>query len=110
MAKLKKVSTASAAKKAPISKAKNTPKASSPLAKKVGSVVSAVAKATPLGMAANLLSGGGSTSKRKGVKGGKLSARVLLKRAYDRRAKRHIRMGQLGQARRDLRKKATIIG
>ena len=44
-------------------------------------------------------------------KGGKQrkSAKLLLKRAYERRAKTQIRIGQLGQARRTLRKKATVV-
>lgn len=33
----------------------------------------------------------------------------LLKRAYDRKARVHIRTGNLGQARRLLRKKRTVI-
>lgn len=47
-------------------------------------------------------------SKARGV-GVKKSAKHLLKKAYERRAKREIRMGNLGKARRTLRKKQTVI-
>lgn len=37
------------------------------------------------------------------------NARNLLKKAYEKRAKRQIRFGMLGQARKTLRKKVTVI-
>jgi hypothetical protein len=37
------------------------------------------------------------------------SAKQKLKKAYERKAKRQISMGMLGQARRTLRKKATVV-
>jgi hypothetical protein len=54
----------------------------------------------------------GMTSKgKKGGAGGKkrVSARQRLRRAYERRAIRQIHQGMLGQARRTLRKKATVM-
>ncbi len=41
--------------------------------------------------------------------GGQKTAKQLLKRAYEKRAKRFIRLGNLGQARRILRKKQTVV-
>lgn len=45
-------------------------------------------------------------SKKKGTR---QTAKQKLKKAYERRAIRQIRQGNLGQARRSLRKKATVI-
>lgn len=45
----------------------------------------------------------------KGGTGGRRTARQMLKAAYERKARRQIRMGMLGQARRTLRKKATVV-
>lgn len=55
--------------------------------------------------------GGVKSSKRGRGMGGKhkLSAKQKLKRAYERRAIRQIHQGQLGQARRTLRKKSTVV-
>lgn len=52
-----------------------------------------------------------NTKNRKGVHLGhhRLTAKILLKRAYEKRAKRQIRFGNLGQARRTLRKKITVV-
>ena len=53
-----------------------------------------------------------TTSKKSGNKGNgihKKTAKQKLKRAYERKAKRQISMGMLGQARRTLRKKATVV-
>jgi hypothetical protein len=55
------------------------------------------------------------TSKLTGKKGKsagfgkKKSAKQVLKKAYEKRAMRQIRFGQLGLARKSLRKKATVV-
>ena len=79
----------------------------------------AAKKATPLQKAKGLagaavgvglsLLGGGSSKKGHGVGGKHKSAKALLRKAYERRAKRQIRVGDLGHARRTLRKKATVV-
>lgn len=54
----------------------------------------------------------GSGKRRGGAKGfgmKRKSVKLRLKKEYDKRALRKIRMGNLGGARRDLRKKATVI-
>lgn len=56
--------------------------------------------------AASYLSGG---SKAKGEFKKKKSAKQVLKKAYEKRAMRQIRFGQLGLARKSLRKKATVV-
>lgn len=82
----------------------------------------AKSKASP---AAKRSGGGGLTSGLKGAAvkkgkqllfggggkggGGRRNAKSMLKAAYERKAKRLIRMGMLGQARRTLRKKATVV-
>ncbi len=47
--------------------------------------------------------------KSRGGAGVKVSAKRMLKKAYERKAKHMIRIGNLGQARRILRKKATVV-
>jgi hypothetical protein len=55
------------------------------------------------------LTGGGSKKGSGGISGSHKSAKQLLKKAYERRAKHQIRTGNLGQARRTLRKKQTVV-
>lgn len=65
----------------------------------------------------SVVKGTGFSSIAKGLVGGsrggafkpKVSAKRLLKKAYERKAKAQIRIGNLGQARRLLRKKATVV-
>lgn len=47
--------------------------------------------------------------KGKGGPHKRVSAKMMLKKQYEARAKRQIRMGMLGQARRTLRKKALVV-
>lgn len=51
----------------------------------------------------------GGTKGKSGVRGKHLTAKLILKRAYERRARHQIRMGNLGAARRTLRKKQTVV-
>jgi len=101
-----------AKKKTPV---KTAIKSSSPTAKKatvskIASVAKGIASKIPassaltsvLGLGASRAKGGKGFSRRK-------TAKQALKRAYETRAMRKIRQGNLGQARRDLRKKATVI-
>ena len=96
-----------AAKKA--SKPARVSKASKPApGKSMASVVSA---------AKNILSPGksmasapsGAVAKGFRGKGKSKSARTMLKKAYDKKARFQIRVGNLGQARKLLRKKATVV-
>ena len=87
-------------------KAKTSQKVAAKRAKSPPSIVSrAIASPTAKNAVSSILGGG---AKRGGGRAPK-SARSLLKRAYERKARRLIRMGNLGQARRVLRKKATVI-
>jgi hypothetical protein len=83
------------------SKVKATGKKSSTLAN--------IAK-TALGLGGDYIKS--SLTGKKGKGGGfskKKSAKIVLKRAYEKRALRQIRFGQLGLARKSLRKKATVV-
>lgn len=71
--------------------------------KLAGIASSGVAVAQSLGLI------GGKKSKGSKGFGHKKTAKQMLRKAYDRRAKHQIRCGNLGQARRTLRKKATIV-
>jgi len=57
-------------------------------------------------VASSYLSG---SSKAKGELKKRKSAKQVLKKAYEKRAMRQIRFGQLGLARKSLRKKATVV-
>ena len=50
-----------------------------------------------------------SLLKEKTSKGKKKSAKMLLKSAYEKKAKRFIQIGNLGLARKTLRKKNTVV-
>ena len=64
---------------------------------------------TALGIGKSLLGLGGKAKKGGGGVSHKNTAKNMLRKAYEKRAKRQIRFGQLGQARRTLRKKTTIV-
>jgi len=87
-----------------LAKTKNTRKPAT--AKKKTSLVSKTVSAAKTG--ASLLGIGAKGKKSSGIAKPK-NAKTLLKKAYERKAKRLVRMGMLGQARRVLRKKATVI-
>lgn len=78
----------------------------------IKSGISAALSKTPVGVgisAAKSIAGmGGGKARVTGMRK-KISAKQLLKRAYERRAKRQIHLQQLGLARKTLRKKATVI-
>jgi hypothetical protein len=87
-------------------------KSSSPTAKKSGIAGVAKGLASKLSGASQLTSVLGLGASRAKGKSGFLrrkTAKQALKKAYETRAMRKIRQGNLGQARRDLRKKATVI-
>lgn len=73
--------------------------------KKAAPFVAAGAAAIGLGVAGSKIA---KRIRARGV-GKKRSAKALLRRAYERRARNQIRQGNLGQARRTLRKKATVV-
>jgi hypothetical protein len=84
-------------------------------AAKVGSKVLKSKKAKKLGSKAiKAVKGAAGKLKGKGKKGQsgekrRMSAKMRLKKAYERRAMRNIRLMRLGAARKDLYKKATVI-
>ncbi len=94
---------------------KTSIKSSSPTAKKQTiSKISSVAKSVLNKMPASksLTSVLGLGAKASATRAGYLkrrTAKQALKKAYERRAMRKIKQGNLGQARRDLRKKATVV-
>jgi len=75
---------------------------------KSSSIVSRAVASPKIKQAASSLFGSGPSRRGGGGRAPK-NARSMLKRAYERKAKRLIRIGMLGQARRVLRKKATVI-
>jgi hypothetical protein len=92
-----------AVKKTAVSTPKPTAKAKTTGKVKTGFIDKAI------GVATQVI--GGSSAKSSSGTGGthRATAKNLLKRAYERKAKRFIRMGMLGQARRTLRKKVTVV-
>lgn len=89
-----------------LAKTKNARKPAKKTTTKKSSLVSKSVSAVKTG--ASLLGIGADKKKSSGISKPK-GAKTLLKRAYERKAKRLVRMGMLGQARRVLRKKATVI-
>ena len=89
-------------------KAKTSKKVAAKKSSKKSSIVSRAVASPRAKTAASSLFGGGTRTRGAAPRAGK-SARSMLKRAYERKAKRLIRIGMLGQARRVLRKKATVI-
>lgn len=89
-------------------------KKSSPTAKKAGSSIASKAIGTVAKLAGGKMGGIASTllsGKKKGGGGFRKakSAKAMLRKAYERKAIRMLRQGNLGQARRLLRKKATVV-
>lgn len=79
-------------------------------AKKTGRSTSGSSVVTSIvGAGTNYITGGSSKKRSSGTSSKKKTAKQMLKAAYERKAKFNIRVGNLGQARRLLRKKTTVV-
>lgn len=118
MGKMKKIKTALKTLGGKAKTALKSPKVKAGL--KIAAGVAAVAVTAGAGvLVGKKLAGGGikdlisgKKAKKTGARGfisGAKSTKALLKKKYDQRARRKMRLGNLGGAKSDLRKKATVI-